>query len=231
MTTQPLPDPGPERRIAWLPILAAAFGVVLAIVLTTVIVSLATAPSPDAAAPVLPSTTPSPTAAAPAEAAPAPAPRPDPEANECVDALGDGGTFDLDSAAVSDDDGELVARFTLAETAVGDGATSLGVTATRDDGRASYLLAVRWIDGDLQEAVIADLSGDSGNSGRGNGNDDSTGIDSIDLERVDVTGYVVTVRFPERVLDDLGRSWSWSAASSAETTTDVCGDGALSWER
>ena len=232
MSTTPLPDlgspappePAPERRIALLPVLIGVVAVVVAAALTIAIVSLATRVPPPAA-PSTPAAS-APPSIAPTEAAPvAPPPPPRPEAGpgECVDALGDGGTVDLDTVRVALTRDELVARFTL-DTIPEAGETLLGITAIGRDDR-TVLLAVRLIDGRVDEVftvALRDAGSDDDDDNRGRDNDGD--IDGFDERRATVEGRDVTVTFPDDVVNDLGRTWSWSAASSNGDSGDRCPD-------
>lgn len=233
MTTTPIPDPGPERRIALVPVLVAIAALLVAAVLTAVIVALATQSTQTSSAPAA-----SPTAveAAPAPAAtqeaPAAAPRPEAGRNECVDALGDGGALDLDAVAVASVDDGLLVRFALAE-ALPSGEALLGVTAIGRQDR-TVLLAVRITDGEVDEVFAVDLraTGDDDDDNRGRGNDDDAGVDRYDEDRAQVDGRQVLVEFPDDMLKDLGNDWSWSATASRGADADRCPvEGQLTFER
>lgn len=231
MTTTPLPEPGPERRIALVPVLVAIAAVIVAAALTALIVALATAGSGTTAAPV---TSPTPTAAAPApvstEAAPAAAPRPEPGPNECVDELGDGGALDLDAVAVAAVDDGLLVRFAL-DAALPPGEALLGITATGRQDR-TVLLAVRLIDGEVDEVFAIELRATGDDDDRGRGNDDESEVDRYDEDRASVDGRQVLVEFPDDLLKDLGNDWSWSATASTGTDADRCPiDGELAFDR
>lgn len=230
VTTAPIPDPepGPERRLAVMPLLIAVLALVVAAVLTAVIVGLATR-SPD------PVTAPSPvvTPTAPIEssepvAPPTTAPRPEAGPNECVDELDDSATVDLDSVAVAPVDDGLLVRFTLVE-GLPSGEALLGITATGRQDR-TVLLAVRLIDGEVEEVFAVNLRAteDGDDDDRGRGNDDDPEVDRFDEDRASVEGRQVVVEFPDGALEDLGREWTWSATASAGDEADRCpADGQL----
>ena len=237
MSTTPLPhlgppaapEPGPERRIALLPVLIGVIAVIVAAALTITIVSLATRAAPPAAAPSSPAPSVAATAApTPEKIAPPPEPRPEAGPGECVDALGDGGSVDLDTVSVVVTRDELVVRFTLDEIPDG-GETLLGITATGRQDR-TVLLAVRLIDGDVDEVFSLALRGGDDDDNRGRDNDDD--IDGFDERRASIEGRDVTVTFPDDVVDDLGREWAWSAASSNGDSGDRCpADGEVAVQR
>lgn len=234
VTTTPIPEPGPERHIALVPVLVAIAALVVAAVLTAVIVALATQGSATTAAPEGSPTAVevAPTPAAPEEA-PAAAPRPEAGRNECVDALGDGGVLDLDAVAVAAVDDGLLVRFTL-DAAVPSGEALLGITAIGRQDR-TVLLAVRLIDSEVAEVFAVDLRAtgrDDDDDDGGRGNDDDAGVDRYDEDRAQVDGRQVLVEFPDDMLKDLGNDWSWSATASSGADADRCPvDGQLSFER
>lgn len=233
VTTTPIPEPGPERRIALVPVLVAIAALVVSAVLTAVIVALATQGSGTTATPEVSPTAVevAPAPAAPEEA-PAAAPRPDAGRNECVDALGDGGALDLDAVAVASVDDGLLVRFAL-DDVLPPGEALLGVTAIGRQDR-TVLLAVRLIDGDVDEVFAVDLraTGDDDDDDRGRGNDDGAGVDRYDEDRAQVDGRQVLIEFPDDLLKDLGNDWSWSATASSGADADRCPvEGQLAFER
>jgi hypothetical protein len=234
VTTTPIPEPGPERRIALVPVLVAIAALIVAAALTAVIVALATQSPGTTAAPAV-SPTPVEVAPAPAapEQAPAAAPRPDPGRNECVDALGDGGALDLDAVAVASVDEGLLVRFAL-DDALPSGEALLGLTAIGRQDR-TVLLAVRIIDGEVDEVFAVDLKStgnDDDDDKSGRGNDDDADVDRYDEDRAQVDGRQVLVEFPDDMLKDLGNDWSWSATASSGADADRCPvEGQLTFER
>jgi hypothetical protein len=217
MTSEP-PEQVPfrqERHLAPLPIALAAIGVVLAVAIAFVIVGLAQANSPAPVA-VTPSPTPAPVPAATAPAPAAAAPRRDPGPNECVDALGDGGTVDLDAASLTLEHSDLVARFTLAAPLPAGGA-SLGIFAESRDGDTSYQLAASWDDGELDTFFMHDFERDR-----------DTKLQPRDIEW---DGTSIVAAFPDDILGRLGDGWRWYAFSKAGgSDADACPGDPLSFD-
>lgn len=219
-TRLPVAEPAfhQERTIRPLPIALAAIGAVLAIVLTFVIVGVAGRSAPPPVAATSPTPTPS-AVAAPPPPVPSPVaniPRRAAGPNECVDALGEGGSVDLDAVALSLEKGDLVARFQLA-AALPDGAASLGIFAESRDGKRSYQLAATWSEGDLDSFFVHDFQ-------RGR----DTKLDSRDIDGDDST---VTAAFPDDIAKSLGNGWRWYAFSTADgKDVDACPGDPLSFD-
>ena len=209
-----------ERRIAWLPVALAATGIALLLAVTVGITLLASrsAPPPVAA----PSPTPSVSTVAP-PAAPAPslapvvvAPRRAPGPNECVDAVGEGGSVDLDSVSLSLGKSGLVATFQLVAP-LPDSAASLGIFAESKDGRLSYQLATTWQHGKLDTLFVHDFS-----QGRDT---------KLDGKNVKVHDTTVTATFPSDYVNRLGAGWRWYAFSTANGKhVDACPGNPLSFD-
>jgi hypothetical protein len=204
-----------ERRLAPVPIALALFGVVVAAAVTAVLIGVAGKSVPPVAAT---SASPSPIAAA----APAPsatvaaAPRRAAGPNECVDAVGEGGSVDLDAVSMSLERGDLVARFELVAP-LPDGAASLGIFAQSRDGERSYQLAATWNDGELDSFFVHNFA-----TGR------DTKLSSRDIGWDDTT---VTAAFPGDIARSLGSGWSWYAFSTAEgADVDACPGDPLSFQ-
>jgi hypothetical protein len=207
-----------ERRVAWVPVALAVTGIVLAIALAVGVTLLAIRGTPPPVAAPSPTTTSSSTPTA-APAAPAPvvaAPRREPGPNECVDALGDGGSVDLDSVGLSLGKGALTATFQLVGK-LPDGASSLGIFAESSDGRRSYQLAATWKDGKVDTVFVHDFSQDR---------DTKLGDKSVKVH--DTT---VTATFPDDYVNSLGNGWRWYAFSTAGgKVVDACPGDPLSFD-
>jgi hypothetical protein len=192
-------------------------GIVLAIALAVGVTLLATRGTPPPVAAPSPTTSSSTPTAAPA--APAPvvaAPRREPGPNECVDALGDGGSVDLDSVGLSLGKGALTATFQLVGK-LPDGASSLGIFAESSDGRRSYQLAATWKDGKVDTVFVHDFSQDR---------DTKLGDKSVKVH--DTT---VTATFPDDYVNSLGNGWRWYAFSTAGgKVVDACPGDPLSFD-
>ncbi|CAN5260390.1 hypothetical protein BH11ACT4_BH11ACT4_13690 [soil metagenome] len=210
-----------ERSIRPLPVALAGVGLVLVIVLALVLVGVAgkNAPPPAAATSSAPAPAPAVVAAAPS---PSPSPTPFVQApsrpagrNECVDSTGEGGSVDLESAALALEKGDLVARFRLT-TQLPGGAASLGIFAESKDGKRSYQLAASWKDGRVDSFFVHDFQ-------RGK----DTKLDARDLE---ADGAQVTAAFPGSIASTLGAGWRWYAFSTADgKDVDACPGDPLSF--
>lgn len=199
-----------------LPIVLAVIGVVLAIVATLVIVGVASRSMP---APVA-ITSPTPTGGAvPAPVPPAPVGAPPRRAagpNECVDAVGEGGSVDLDAVSLSLRKGDLVARFQLVSP-LPAGAASLGIFAVSKDGERSYQLAATWKDVEIDRVFVHDFARDR-----------DTKLSQRDIEW---DGTTVTATFPGDIVESLGSGWRWYAFSTANgNNVDACPGDPLSFD-
>lgn len=223
------PLPSSERRVAVVPVLLAVAAVVAGVVVTAVIIGLATASdegtaSVDAAAP-----TSSPAASTSSSPAPPVAARPEAAPGQCVDALAES-TIDLDLVSVLLQRDEVVTRFTLTEFPA-EGEVLLGVTATGRQER-SVVLAVRVVDGVVADVFTVTFDAPSGNgnsNGEGRGNDDDDDrneeggeIDRLDRDRAVLDGRELIVSFPDDAVRDLGDSWAYFATATIVDAGDRC---------
>ncbi len=197
-----------ERAAAPLPIALAVAGVVSVAAIGIAIAIVGTAAN---TTPVVPGVgaTPAVTPTEPSAEPVAVAPVREADTNECVDAVGDGGSVDLDAVRLSlDDDDNLVAQFTLAAP-LPAGESSLGVFATTTDGDRSYSLAASWVDGELDSFSVYDVERDR-----------TTRLNARDIQWNESS--VVAV-FPSEVADRLDDDWLWYAYSTAQgADTDAC---------
>ncbi len=218
MTTEiiePLPsEPPPARRKFGLQIALIAIGVALAVAIAVIFGISALEPAGPSGVTSTATIAPS----SPAPIYPPIAPRPEAQENQCVDALGDGETVDLDTVSVSNDDGELVVEFTLVEE-LPAGESSLGLVVSSRNGKTNYLLAVKWQGDSITEFFAHKFAEGS----KGRDRSDSGETDDLDSDEVAVNGSVVTARFPEYVIEDLSKNWQWSAFSIVDSVdSDAC---------
>lgn len=218
MTTEilePLPvdPPAPRRRNA-LPIGLAAIGVALVVAIAVVVGMSSLEPVGPVGATSTPTTSPS----APAPTQTGVAPRPEAQANQCVDALGDGAAVDLDTVTVAEMDGELVVDFRLADE-LPTGQSSLGLVVSSRNGKSNYLLAVQWQGDSITEFFAHKFA--EGSKGRDRSDPGET--DDLDPAGVAVNGSIIVAHFPEYVIDDVGKNWKWSAFSIVNSVdADSC---------
>jgi hypothetical protein len=200
--------PRPGRRFPWWPVAVAVLGLALVGAVVALVMALNRQPAPVAAPSGSPEPVPAPTApAAPAEPAPAApsAPRPEPGPNQCVDALGDGGPFDLDTVTLAADGRSLLMQFLVAGVPA-DGESGVGLVATREDGRAEVQLGVGFADGRVDRFFVRE-------------DDDERELNPSDV-RLD--GTTITVLFPERELDRLDDDWAWYGFTTSPDGVDAC---------
>ena len=218
MTTEildPLPsEPPPARRRFGLPIALAGIGA--ALVIAIVVILAVTTLEPTGPGGVASTATSAPSAPTPTQTSVAP--RPEAQENQCVDALGDAITVDLDTVTVAEDDGELVVEFALVEQ-LPESESSLGLVVSSRNGKTNYLLAVTWQGDSITEFFAHKFA--EGSKGRDNSDPGET--DDLDTDDVAVNGLVVTARFPEYVIDDVSKNWQWSAFSIVDSVdADAC---------
>jgi len=197
------------------PAIVAALGVALLVVSVALVATLTRPVQPRPSPPGATSPTPVPTAVSPPAPAAPPAPRPEPGPNECVDALADAGIVDLDTVALAEDDGDLVARFLLAG-ALPAGESGVGFVAQSRNGRAAYQVSIGFTNGMLDRFFVWD------------GDDEQ----DLDLDDVRVEGTTITATLSGDDLSGLGNNWSWSAFGTAtDTELDACPGDAADPER
>ncbi len=205
-----------ERRLAPVPIALALFGIVVVAAVTAVLIGVAGKSAPPVAV-TSHSSTPTVAAAAPAPSETvAAAPRRAAGPNECVDAVGEGGSVDLDAVSLSLEKSSLVARFQLVAP-LPAGAASLGIFAQSKDGDRSYQLAATWNDGELDRFFVHNFA---------------TGKDTkLSSHDISWNGTTVTAAFPDDVVRSLGAGWSWYAFSTAGgSDVDACPGDPLSFQ-
>ncbi len=209
-----LSEPSPPRRKIALPIALAAIGVALVVAIVVVVGLSALEPTGPSGAPSTATTAPTSPTPTPSEVAP----RPEAKENQCVDALGDATTVDLDAVTVAEHDGELVVEFTLVDE-LPAAESSLGLVVSSRNGKTNYLLAVTWQGDSITEFFAHKFAEGSKGHDRG----DAGESDDLDTDDVAVNGSVVTARFPEYVIDDVSKNWQWSAFSIVDSVdADAC---------
>lgn len=248
MSTEPL-GPGepseapPHRRIAVVPLVIVAAGLIAALVFAAIVWGLAAAPSsmtPGAGPSIPPPTAVAPT---PTESSPPRVAGP----NECADARGDGTGLEIDSVGLSVDGDALRIVFVLTEP-VPESDASLEVFA--DSGEARFQIAAVWDDGEVDEFFAYRLvdgaadpdSDEEDDRGPGGGRSDNEGKggtgrgiqegERIELEKRDilVDGSVIIATVGKGVLAELGDSFLWYATGTLDhAAADACylGDGTL----
>ncbi len=210
MPSEPLP---PRRKIA-LPIALAAIGAALVVAIVVIVGLSALEPTGPSGATSTATTAPTSPAPNPSEVAP----RPEAQENQCVDALGDAATVDLDTVTVAEDDGELVVEFTLVDE-LPAGQSSLGLVVSSRNEKTNYLLAVTWQGDSITEFFAYKFA--EGSKGRDRADPGET--DDLDTDDVAVNGSVISMRFPEYIIDDLSKNWQWSAFSIVNSVdADAC---------
>jgi hypothetical protein len=133
-----------------------------------------------------------------------------------VDALGDGGSVDLDSASLSLGKGNLTATFQLVGQLPG-GASSLGIFAESRDGSRSYQLAATFKNGTVDTVFAHDFSQDRDTK--------------LSDKSVKVHDTTVTATFPDDYVNRLGNGWRWYAFSTADgKVVDACPGDPLSFD-
>jgi hypothetical protein len=208
---EPLPEPsGPlraRRAVPLWPTIVAALGVALLVVTIALVVSLTRQPGPAPAPLATPSATPTTDLVPAPEAAPEPAaPRPQAGPNECVDALADAGTVDLDTVTLAEEDGDLHVRFTLAG-ALPSGQSGVGLVLESRNGRAAHQVSIGFTDGTLDRFLVWD------------GDDERR----LDLDGVRLESSTINAVIDGDDLPGLGNDWNWSAfGTAAGTTLDAC---------
>ena len=131
--------------------------------------------------------------------------------DECNDAVGDGGQFDLKSVTVdADEDTEVTVTFDLNSAVPQSGSAELGIYVASGDGKVSRQLAVKWTDGQTYGPFVADL---------GDAKQESVGEDAL----VQKGDKFIVATFPGATVTDLGKGWKWSAFANADgDDTDAC---------
>ena len=211
----------PPRRRLSLPMIVTAVAVALAVVAVAILVAvLATRPSsaplvlptpsvtPNAVEPSTPPVVETPVPEAPVVPVVQPPSRA-PGPNECVDSTGDGAT-DLASASLTRENGDLVARFVLAsDLPAGD--AGVGIFAQSRNGQRAFQLGIGWVDGQLDEYFLQDLSRDD--------------RDDLDTDALSFDNGTITARFDDDILRPLGPDFSWYAFGASDSSElDACPD-------
>lgn len=187
--------------------IVAVLGVALLVVSIALVATLNRPGNPAATPPGTAATpTPTPTPTTPVAPVVPAGPRPEPGPNECVDALADAGTVDLDTVSLDEHDGDLVARFLLAG-ALPTGESGVGLVVESRNGRTTYQVSIGFTNGELDRFMVWD------------GDDER----DLDLEDVRLEGSAITATIPGDELSDLGKDFHWSAFGiAAGSALDAC---------